>query len=139
MGEPEHIDQVDIMSECHVQFSGTKVWRLTLTLAPTLDLRSVQFSGLKVWRHPPSPSTTPSPRVQFSGSKVWRLRPPDECAETACRGQGSGSSGLSWEVLTRPGEMLCLSIDKLRHLTYLPAGRENDLHVDVAFDLTQVR
>uniref|UniRef100_A0A7S2IAB4 Uncharacterized protein n=1 Tax=Haptolina brevifila TaxID=156173 RepID=A0A7S2IAB4_9EUKA len=81
VGENEHIDRVGMLSECHLQIAGTK---------------------------------------------VWRLRAPVECSDTC--------PGFETFVRVAPGEMLCLSIDRFRHQTYLAAG--TSMNVDVAYDIT---
>jgi hypothetical protein len=75
--------------------------------------------------------------VQVSGRKGWRLRPPRECA-----GAGAVCDGHEQYVLVSPGEMLCLSIDRLRHATVLVPEEQDEerspdvlLNVDVAWDL----
>ena len=53
-----------------------------------------------------------------------------------------GASSLS--VLVRAGEMLCLSIDRMRHATFLPVDVAQDawhappMNVDVAWDVLGV-
>ena len=92
VGEPEHIDNVGMLSECHLQVSGRKIWRLT---------------------------------------------PPKECVAS-----GACLAALPLEVLTTPGELLCLNIDRLRHTTVLPPERVDKgdvpMHVDIAYDIMEV-
>jgi hypothetical protein len=67
--------------------------------------------------------------VQLSGRKVWRLKAPSGCNEE-CPGKHVV------DVLVDEGEMLCVSIDRLRHQTYLPFDPvDNRFSVDIAYDI----
>lgn len=91
-GEPEHIDVVGMLSECH---------------------------------------------LQVGGRKTWRLRPPIECADS-----NECVATRKLKVLVAPGEMLCLSIDRLRHTTALHmeggTAEEEVMNVDVAYDIVGI-
>lgn len=93
VGEPEHIDMIGMASECH---------------------------------------------LQVSGRKGWRLRPPVPCAKAG----GPCTDGREQFVVVSAGQMLCLSIDRLRHATVLvpeeleeASSRSGALNVDIAYDI----